>query len=162
MAEVEAWSEGAGMVGRSFSSGSEPHALGHYSSPFPAPEAEPLGVADQADRGQAAAGRRTGPGGGRVGVTVRHVTCGASGHGGKRTTQRRRLPSAAPQRLGPLGGGHPQRLEELLAVGGQGAGSAEHVPRGGGWRGQYSNTAAGERRRPPRRTKRPGGEGRLA
>lgn len=121
------------MVGRSFPSGSEPRALGHHSfAPFPAPEADPLGVADQAETREAGAGRRTGPGGGRVGVTVRHVTRGASGHGGKRATQRRRLPSAAPQRLGPFGGGHPQRLEELLAVGGQGAGGAEHVPRGDG------------------------------
>lgn len=65
-------------------------------------------------------------------VTLRRVTCDAGGHGGKRATQRRQLPSATPQRLEPSRGRHPQRLEELLAVGGQGEGSAESLSRGGG------------------------------
>lgn len=78
-------------------------------------------------------------------VTLSHVTSGAGGHGGKRATQPVRLPSAAPQRLGPPGGGHPQRLEELLAVGGQGPGGAPRLPRGGGGGAQHPDAAAGER-----------------
>lgn len=101
-------------------------APGGASAPpsSPALRADPLQQAAPPGRPEA--------GGGRVGVTLRRCARGAGGHGGKRAAQRRRLPSAPPQRLGPLGGGHPQRLEELLAVGGQGADGAERPARGGG------------------------------
>lgn len=130
----------------SFGLGSRQHATGPRLGSLPGGEAarretwrEP-GVKHQAG-GQA-------PGAGRARVTLRRVTCGGGGHGGKRAPQRRGLPSAAPQRLEPAGGRHPQRLEELLAVGGQGEGSAEGLRRGGGRGGQYPDAAAGEWRPP--------------
>lgn len=96
--------------------------------PFRALEAAPLEEADQLEKRAAGGARRAGPGGGHVAVNLRWFTRGAGSHGGKRAAQRRRLPSAPSQRLGPLGGGYPQRLEELLAVGGQGADGAERLP----------------------------------
>lgn len=67
----------------------------------------------------------------------------AGGHGWKRVPQSR-LP-AARQRLGPPGGRHPERLEDLLEFGGQGAGGADGLPGGGGGRDLRAYAAAGER-----------------
>lgn len=116
------------------------------------------GGREGAGAGQGGAGR--GAGDGHAGVTLRRVTCGVGSHGGKRTAQRRRHPSASPQRLGPPGGCLPQRLEELLAVGGQGEGGSEVLPGGGGRGGQLANAAAGERRPPPAEDRGQGREGR--
>ena len=114
-----------------------------------------LGVGGNAGSG---AGRRKGREGGGGGarlcrVTVRRVRRGVGSHGGKRPWQPRELSSASSQRLRPPGGGLPQRLEELLAVGWQGEGGSEGLRRGGGRGGQFSDAAAGEHQSPPARNR---------
>lgn len=84
----------------------------------------------------------------------------ADGNGGKRGWQPRQFSSAASQRLGSPGGCHPQRLEELLAVGGEGEGGSKDLSGGGGRGGQSVVAAAGERRSPAAEDPGPGREGR--
>lgn len=72
------------------------------------------------------------------------VSRGAGGHGWKRAPRSRLI--AARQRLGPPGGRHPERLEDLLAFGGQGAGDADNLPEGGGGGDERADAAAGEPR----------------
>lgn len=67
---------------------------------------------------------------------------GAGGHGRERAALRNQLLAAAPERLGPPGGCHPQRLEDVLAVGGQGENGADGLPRGGGRGHQHLDAAA--------------------
>ena len=130
-------------------------SLGHISIPFRVRRLP----AGRRGRGETRGARRVAsrPEEDAQRVALRRVTCSVGGHGGKRAPQRRQRPAAAPQRLEPAGGRHPQRLEELLAVGGQGEGSAEGLPRGGGRGGQYPDAAAGEWRPPDAEDRGPGG-----
>lgn len=121
------------------------------------PEPRPVGQPRVCPARRAGAG---GDGGRAARKPVRPAVSRGHGHGWKRAP-RSRLP-AARQRLEPPGGRHPERLEDLLACGGQGAGGAGGAPGGGGGGDQRTDAAAGEPRPQGRAQPPPPGLGRRA